>query len=380
MFEQLTVYLIVLALAVAIHYIIPRSRSVWRQLSISAWSTIFLSFISPLVVIAAIAASILLWLHARYLTWGANAKRWSWLLTAIAVLAFALQRLFSDLGAADTIGFSYLVIKYIGATWTLKKNEKLRLNSSVLDSFTLLIFFPIFSAGPIEKLATFNRERFSNAIEFDNFVVGLYRILFGIFKTVFICGTILSVILNDLRPEIFSSTSVAWVYVYLNFLLIYFSFSGYTDIAVGSGRLLGLRIAENFRFPLISSSVQEFWQRWHLSLSSFLTEFLFRPLLFQFRGRAAPAIICAFVIVGLWHKFSIGYLIWGFGHGFMMIISRDVGRHIQQTSFFSSRIVIVVKKLIGILFTLSYVACLSSIANIGDSGQIALLIKTLFGF
>lgn len=382
MFEQLTIFFAVLLIAVFFHYVIPVAKSNLRQVSIVIWSSIFLLSVAPLVVgVALVYAFLLLGFKEKLVS--SSSSKYAWLCTTTVIFVLFYQRIFTNLATVETIGLSYLTLKAIACVWSLKKRKVDSVNMSLLDVTSLFLFFPIFSAGPIERHGTFSKEQFGKKAELDNFIHGFYRILLGIFFISYISGSLLGSLIVDVKPAIAQSTSYAWAYVYLNLLSLYFGFSGYTSIAIGSGRLFGLRIMENFNFPLVSRSVQEFWQRWHLSLSRFLTEYLFRPLMFKFRGKPDPAIFISFVLVGLWHSFSIGYFIWGVGHGAMMVITRRfvlwkkrvLGKDMPVKLI---RSLPYITNLLGWLFTLSYISILSVLANSKSLDAITDILKSLF--
>ncbi|MGI3167281.1 MBOAT family O-acyltransferase [Pseudooceanicola sp. 200-1SW] len=168
--------------------------------------------------------------------------------------------------------------------------------------------------------------------------------------------------------------ALAWLEMYRHFLVLYLDFTGYSDIAIGSGLLFGIRIPENFRWPLVSTSIQEFWQRWHLSLGAFIGTYLFKPIVRQ-TGKPALGIFLAFLFVGLWHNVSIPYLIWGFGHGAALAITmmlRKAGAF-KTTSALAARAM----QLGGWLFTISFVSFMSSFANQGSLEGPVLFIRSL---
>jgi alginate O-acetyltransferase complex protein AlgI len=120
------------------------------------------------------------------------------------------------------------------------------------------------------------------------------------------------------------TTGVAWLGLLCYSLQIYFDFSGYSDMAIGLGRLFGFRFLENFNYPYISSSVQEFWRRWHISLSSWFRDYLYIPLGGNRGGplRIYLNLVTVFFLCGLWHGASWNFIIWGMLHGSLLVIER----------------------------------------------------------
>ena len=172
------------------------------------------------------------------------------------------------------------------------------------------------------------------------------------------------------------TAALAWFSVYRSFLTLYVDFYGYCEIAIGVGLLFGIRVPENFRAPLISRSMQEFWQRWHLTLGAFVSTYLFKPLVRSW-GQTAAAIFISFALIGLWHQFTWTYLIWGMGHGaglaFNMILNKRYGDReftpLQRTALGG----------VGWAVTMTWVALLSTIANstLAGAGE---LVVALVGF
>jgi alginate O-acetyltransferase complex protein AlgI len=186
--------------------------------------------------------------------------------------------------------------------------------------FSYMSFFPSSLSGPIDKARDFipqlEKER---VFESDKAADGMRQIIWGLFKKVVIadnCSGITSQIFDhyQIYP---SSTLLLGSFLYT--IELYADFSGYSDMAVGIARLLGFNIMNNFRLPFFAQNIAEFWQKWHISLTAWMTEYVFTPLSFIFRtyGKAGTiiAIIINFVLVGLWHGANWTFVVYGFLHG-----------------------------------------------------------------
>lgn len=187
-----------------------------------------------------------------------------------------------------------------------------------------VMFFPQLVAGPIERPQHL-LPQLSIKHQFDPVLArkGLERMLIGFFKKVVIADQ-LAQIINPLFASMPHDGATLIVMALLFTYQIYCDFSGYSDIAIGSAMLLGFQITENFDRPFASRSIAEFWRRWHISLSSWLRDYLYYPLVLSGKGvtkaRMYWSSFITFVLIGLWHGANWGYVIFGALHGFYMVI------------------------------------------------------------
>ena len=186
-------------------------------------------------------------------------------------------------------------------------------------------FFPQLVAGPIERSTNLIPQlEKSKDFDYSNFRRGLALIAFGLFKKMVIADR-LSVLVNTIYndPESFTGVSLYIATLFFAFQ-IYCDFSGYSDIAIGSARVLGIDLMKNFDRPYFAKSIGEFWQRWHISLSTWFRDYLYIPLGGNRAGRFRVFInlMITFLVSGLWHGASWNFVIWGGLHGFYLIIER----------------------------------------------------------
>lgn len=206
-----------------------------------------------------------------------------------------------------------------------KLNEPLRL----FDYASSVPFFPYITSGPIVRAATIApqfRAPLSAEERATLFTKGIYRMASGLGKKLVLADLFASVANAGFASTQGLSSSDAWIASVAYTLQMYFDFSGYSDIAIGSAALLGIRIPENFNWPYISQSMSEFWTRWHMSLSHFITNYLYTPIVRSF-GKAtlrtsAIATILAMTIAGLWHGPAMTYVVWGVMHGIALAINQ----------------------------------------------------------
>ncbi|MGE5517345.1 MAG: MBOAT family O-acyltransferase [Bacteroidota bacterium] len=200
----------------------------------------------------------------------------------------------------------------------------------VRNPFKLLLYplyFPHQIAGPIvrprlllpqfDKIATAGGARM---------VSGLQILLWGLVKKVFVADR-LAVLVDAVYadPQTYSGAG-AWLAVYFFAIQIYCDFSGYSDMAIGLSRILGIELCENFRRPYFSASLKEFWGRWHISLSTWFRDYVYVPLGGNQRGlgRWAIAVVVVFGLSGLWHGAAVNFLLWGFYHGLLFLGERGL--------------------------------------------------------
>jgi len=188
-----------------------------------------------------------------------------------------------------------------------------------------ILFFPTFSAGPIDRYGRFSKDlNAASALEKEDVDFGVTRIITGLFKK-FIIGDKTQKLIGIIAPSILGTNrGTLWIVVFLYSIKIYYDFSGYTDIAIGAGRLFGFKVPENFNKPYLKKNIVLFWQNWHMTLTSWLREYLFMPLgktLMKTIGSKHTWLIntiCQLVtmgIVGIWHGSTWNFLIWGIYHG-----------------------------------------------------------------
>ena len=184
--------------------------------------------------------------------------------------------------------------------------------------------FPQLIAGPIVRYKDVEKQLTYRECTAEKTARGMIRFSMGLAKKVIISNTVAAIC-----DGIFGSTNTvpaftAWVGVICYALQIYFDFSGYSDMAIGMGHMLGFDFLENFNYPYVSCSVQEFWRRWHISLSSWFRDYLYIPLGGNRRGKVRTYInlIIVFACTGLWHGASFSFIVWGLWHGLFLVIER----------------------------------------------------------
>lgn len=221
------------------------------------------------------------------------------------------------------VGISFYTFQSISYTIdVIRKDIK---SQSFLNVALYISFFPQLVAGPIVKASDFLPQlEQEQKISLKNICIGIQIFVFGLFKKIVIADN-LSVFVDDVfnNPNIFSWYTIILAIISYS-IQIYFDFSGYSDMAVGTAKCLSYDFKRNFNVPYLSKNVSEFWKRWHISLSSWLQQYLYIPLGGNRKGKVRTYInlILTMVLGGLWHGASINFVIWGLLHGVALCVHK----------------------------------------------------------
>ncbi len=233
-------------------------------------------------------------------------------------------RAFEDLDLHLPIGISFFTFQALSYIIDVYREEETAMKRP--DGVALYISsFPQLIAGPIVRYSQIKKQlrlRWSSA---DKVSYGIKRFVTGLGKKILIANT-LAVAADNIfaLPTEGLSFATAWLGIVCYTLQIYFDFSGYSDMAIGLGHMLGFTFPENFNYPYISKSVREFWQRWHISLSTWFRDYLYIPLGGNRHGafRTFRNLLIVFFLCGLWHGASWNFVIWGLFHGLFLGLER----------------------------------------------------------
>ena len=223
--------------------------------------------------------------------------------------------------------FTFQIISYvIDCHW-----EKVQVQHNFFKLLMYISLFPQLIAGPIVRYETIEREVSERKTTLSDFSDGLTRFIVGLAKKAIIANNLSIVVdklfgLNEgvLHVES-SSVAAVWVGVICFALYVYYDFSGYSDMAIGMGWMLGFHFDENFRYPFVSRSIAEFWQRWHISLGTFFRDYLLYVPIFGKR-RKYVSLFLVWFCTGFWHGASWNYILWGLYFGLFIFIETLVGK------------------------------------------------------
>jgi D-alanyl-lipoteichoic acid acyltransferase DltB (MBOAT superfamily) len=225
------------------------------------------------------------------------------------------------------LGISYIAFRLIHV---LRDKQNGRLPELSLSEFaTYVVFFPSLAAGPIDRAERFAQDlRKEFFLTQDETFIGGQRILMGLFKKFVIADALAFIALNDALATQVRTTGWMWIIVYAYTFQIYFDFSGYTDIAIGIARLVGIQLPENFAAPYLKPNLTQFWNSWHMTLTQWFRSYFFNPFnrwMRGFKNMSAWQMIligqvATMLLIGLWHGITLNFVFWGFWHGLGLFI------------------------------------------------------------
>lgn len=264
------------------------------------------------------------------------------------------------------IGISFYTFQMISYVVDVYKGE-VKVQKNILKLATYVSLFPQLIAGPIVRYSTIEKQLENREYSINKFSLGVRRFVIGLGKKVMIANVIGTLVNNFLISDE-KSVLFYWLYAIGVMLQIYFDFSGYSDMAIGLGKMFGFEFLENFNYPYIATSITEFWRRWHISLSSWFRDYVYIPL----GGNRVSKIkwirniMIVWLLTGLWHGAEWNFIIWGIYFGILLIVEKIfLLKRAEKTP-----------KILKIIYTLFFVMISFIIFN---GNEIMENIKGLFG-
>lgn len=300
----------------------------FRSHTLAAWGLAFYALFAPQA----------LWLVAgltlvAYVCVGQRAK-WIGIALLVGLLAYfkrpagltAAGGALAPLGDSPLVplGFSYLALELIH--YMVERSRGRIKDRSLPDLAAFVFFFPCRVAGPIKRYGDFTASVAGANGSARDVYIGCFRILAGLFKKV-----VLADLLNGVAATADAATTPdqAWKAMAAYSLALYMDFSAYSDFAIGVSRVMGIRVPENFNWPYLSTNIQDFWNRWHMSLSTWVRDYVFSTVgrqLFKTSLRQRPGVIATssylatFLVVGAWHGLAVNFIVWGAYHGVLVTL------------------------------------------------------------
>ena len=237
------------------------------------------------------------------------------------------------------IGISFYTFQLISYTIDVYRGDA-KVQKNILKLAMYISLFPQLIAGPIVRYTTVEEQIENREYSFERFALGVRRFIIGLGKKVLIAN-VLGELTNLFLSTNDNSVLFYWMYAIANMLQIYFDFSGYSDMAIGLGKMFGFEFLENFNYPYIATSVTEFWRRWHISLSSWFKDYIYIPL----GGNRVSKIkwlrniLIVWLLTGLWHGAAWNFIFWGAYFGILLILEKVfLDKYLQKLPKIFSRI------------------------------------------
>ncbi|MCR5618909.1 MAG: MBOAT family protein [Lachnospiraceae bacterium] len=230
----------------------------------------------------------------------------------------------TPLSVSLPIGISFFTFQIMSYSIDLYRG-KFPVQKNIINLALYISFFPQLIAGPIVRYEDINDQLENRVVTIEKSVAGIERFIIGLGKKVIIANTV-----AEAADRIYAydpsrmAASTVWVASILYTLQIYYDFSGYSDMAIGLGKMFGFEFLENFNYPYMSKSVSEFWRRWHISLGTWFREYLYIPLGGNRKGkvRSYVNLMIVFFLTGFWHGAGFTFIFWGIYHGLFRVIER----------------------------------------------------------
>lgn len=318
------------------------SPSKLKNLTLLIFSLIFYTFGEPKYIFIMIFSTIVDYIHALIIdkyrnTLNAKIAFISSIVINLSLLVFfkysnffisIINSIFSAnldlLNLTLPIGISFYTFQTMSYTIDVYKNEA-KPQKNILNLATFITLFPQLVAGPIVRYVDINKQLDTRNSDIDKIYNGIYRFIIGLSKKILLANN-LGIIWSSIKISQYRELSIltSWLGIICFSLQIYFDFSGYSDMAIGLGKIFGFDFLENFNFPYISKSITEFWRRWHISLGLWFRDYVYIPLggnkvskLKWFRN-----IFIVWFLTGLWHGASFNFILWGLYFGFILILEK----------------------------------------------------------
>jgi alginate O-acetyltransferase complex protein AlgI len=330
-------------------FAVPRA---WRSLALVAWGVAFYAIYAD--------SAVLLMLELVLAAYAIGRGRGDVVLTMLVVALLVRFRLGVDItglsralaapsareGVVLPLGFSFLAFELLH--YVIECRSGRLQPASLVDVAAFALFFPCRIAGPIRRFSQFMSALADAVPTAENVYAGALRALTGLFKKLVIADVLA---LSAAEVSYAATPAHVWRVVLAFGVQIYVDFSAYSDMAIGASRMLGFAVPENFNWPYLSPSIQEFWNRWHMSLSAWARDYVFTPTgrrLFKTRLKASPTAIAAlsyfatFIVIGAWHGLTPNFLVWGAYQGLLLtayyVYRTWIPAGVARSAWFQSRL------------------------------------------
>jgi alginate O-acetyltransferase complex protein AlgI len=390
-------YAVFLAVAFAAYWLAPARA---RGAVLIAFGFVFYAWWHPPhVLLIAATIPLVAWLGRRVAPGGGTGRR-GWLALGVAacigVLAFYKYQgfllevgrtLLAPAGVAveaqalevrPPLGVSFFVFEYVHYLVEASRGTIAPAGTGGLALF--IMFFPTLICGPIKRYNRFRPDEAGARFDAAGVSEGLGRIVVGLAKKTLVADAVAPYCMPILTFPELHGPGMLWLGVYGYAVQIYFDFAGYSDIAIGSARLFGYRVPENFDYPYLQPDIARFWRAWHMSLTSWITDYVYIPLGGNRGGEARAALnrLVSMTLCGLWHGAALHFAVWGLYHGLMLNAYRVWRRVRERVLGPRTAPAGVLSRALATLVTF-HVVCIGWVLFVCDLRRAAVVIPKLLG-
>jgi alginate O-acetyltransferase complex protein AlgI len=314
-----TLIMLLAFLAVPVGWLLPRA---WAMDGIAALTALVLALVAPVSAACLIASAILVPLVLR-LSEKTGAR--NLVAAALAIIFVALFSAAQFVSGILLVGVGFFTLRHlhvVGDWWMGQLPAP-----SLRRHLRYQLFLPVSVIGPINRIQQFERQVERRRFAWGEIFEGMERALIGAFMAHTLGSWLVPTIAQDFawRMRMQPQFLVDWVQSALEWVSLYFVFAGMTGIALGTSLMLGLRLEENFNRPWRATSLLDFWRRWHMTLSNWVLDYVFRPVSAITRN-AFIGLVAAMLAIGLWHEYSLYYVLWSFWQVLGIVLTRMVNR------------------------------------------------------
>ncbi len=392
-FSSITFLFYFLPITLAVYYIVPNK---FKNFVLLVASFIFYYFGEPTYVLLMAFSIISTYVFGILINKNKNTKYAKmWLILSLIVsigllvyfkyINFIIQNInlwlahkIDFINVALPIGISFYTFQMISYLIDVYRGQA-KVQKNILKLAMYVSLFPQLIAGPIVRYTTIENEIENRTHTIEKFALGVRRFIIGLAKKVLIAN-----VLGELCTVYSASKEIsvlyAWLYGISTMLQIYFDFSGYSDMAIGLGKMFGFEFLENFNYPYIAKSITDFWRRWHISLSSWFRDYVYIPLGGNRTSKIKwlRNIMIVWLLTGLWHGAAWNFIIWGLYFGILLIIEKlFLGKYLEKIpKVFSHAYTLIIVMISFIIFNGENVnQILTNITSLVGIGNIPLASK-----
>ena len=342
-FSSITFLFYFLPIVIAIYYIVPNKL---KNAILLIFSLLFYFWGEPKYVLLMISSIVITYIFGLLINKFPKYKKFNlilFLITSLGILVYFkytnfliqninlwLKNKIDFINVILPIGISFYTFQMISYVVDVYRNQ-VDVQKNILKLALYVSLFPQLIAGPIVRYTTIVEELENRKCSFDKFAIGVRRFIIGLGKKVLIANT-----LGELNSIFLASNDNSvlfyWLYGISVMLQIYFDFSGYSDMAIGLGKMFGFEFLENFNYPYIAKNITDFWRRWHISLSSWFRDYVYIPL----GGNRCSKIkwlrniLIVWFLTGMWHGAAWNFILWGMYFGIILIIEKLITNRFKQ--------------------------------------------------